>query len=115
MLADLSSVSVKTITNSLTYLREYLFIVTIGDTEYINPLYCYQCGPQILKELIQDIVEERTFYFKNQPCTKPAYWPESFSPDRINFIRNWLKIEQPAETSSISKSDWDGDPNNLRW
>jgi hypothetical protein len=63
------------ITNSLKYLRKHNYIIKIGPYEYINPLYCYQCGPEVLKQLREDIVDERKLYLEGKLYKKPSYWP----------------------------------------
>jgi hypothetical protein len=75
-LAKLCGVGRLQTSKSLKYLRENHYLITIGDEEFVNPRFCFQCGEQNYKALLEEIVDERSLYINNVMTVKPSYWPK---------------------------------------
>jgi hypothetical protein len=88
-LAAICGVQRGQIGKSLAYLRENHYLVTIGDQEFVNPLYCFQCKEATYKTLIENIVDEREYNESGVLKIKPSYWPLNLTPEeKAKLIRN---------------------------
>ena len=95
-LAEECGIKRQQIVKSLKYLREHHILVTIGYDEYVNPRYAYQCGPETLKELIANIVNEHHLWVGEDYVKKPSLWPKF----------NFRKV-RPARAGDERRGDMD--------
>jgi hypothetical protein len=85
-LADKCRIQRLQINKSLKYLRDNHYLISIGNEEFVNPRFCFQCKEDNYKELITDIVDERKLYINNVYTTKPSYWPK-YDFSKVNPAR----------------------------
>jgi len=103
-LAAICGVQRKQISESLTYLRENHYLVTIGDLEFVNPLYCFQCKEAVYKTLIASIVQEREYNEFGVLKMKPSYWPPNLTPEeKAELIRNGTELKADRKNPSRMK------------
>jgi hypothetical protein len=64
------------INRTLKYLHEHNIIFSKGPHKYINPRYCYKCGPEVLAELFENLGKENEYFVGTEKRKLPSLWPK---------------------------------------